>query len=67
MALLIVAMLLVVALGVAIVGVVALPAHREGRDVLTDRGESVAKAAAQRVGSVATEVRERTHVRARTH
>ena len=35
------ALLLILALAVAVVGVVAVPAHRAGRAVLTDRGSSV--------------------------
>ncbi|MCA0336471.1 MAG: hypothetical protein LCH66_06325 [Actinobacteria bacterium] len=38
---LILAMLLCLGLAVAVVGMVAVPARREGRDVLTDRGEAV--------------------------
>ncbi|WP_157557662.1 hypothetical protein [Intrasporangium oryzae] len=49
MAFLIVAMLVATALGVAIVGVVAVPAHRDGRDVLTAKGSGVARSARQRV------------------
>ena len=48
MAFLIVAMLVATALAVAIVGVVAVPAHRDGRDVLTAKGSDVARAARQR-------------------
>ena len=38
---LILAMLLCLGLAVAVVGMVAVPARREGRDVLTDRGDAV--------------------------
>ena len=38
---LVLAMLVILALGVAVVGLVALPARREGRDVLSSRGEDV--------------------------
>jgi len=36
---LIIAMVLCVGLAVAVVALVAIPARREGRDLLTDRGE----------------------------
>jgi hypothetical protein len=49
---LILAMLVATVLGVAVVAVVAVPAHREGRDVLTRRGEEVVDAARDRVGTL---------------
>lgn len=55
MALVILAMLLVVVLGLAIVGVVAVPAHREGREVLTAKGEGVARTAQKRLAAFARE------------
>lgn len=72
MALLIIAMLLVVLLGVAIVGVVAVPAHRDGRDLLTSKGEGVARSVTQRGEGVVRGARRRLGVphgasRARTH
>jgi hypothetical protein len=60
MALLVVSMLAVTALAVAVVGVVALPAHRGGRGMLTARGERVARSARRRF----TRLR---HPHARTH
>ena len=41
MVVLIVGMLLCLILAVAVVGLVAIPARREGRDVLTPKGEEV--------------------------
>ncbi len=57
------AMLLCLVLGLAVVGVVALPARREGRDLLTPRGEDVlgkVRAGTESVASVASATRERT-------
>ena len=45
MAFLVVMMLVIIGLGVAVVGVVAVPAHRDGRDLLTTKGEGVARSA----------------------
>ena len=50
-------MLVVTVLGVAVVGVVAVPAHRGGRDLLTAKGEGVRSARASRPRSP----RARTH------
>jgi hypothetical protein len=41
---LIIGMLICIGLAVAVVGLVAVPARREGRDVLTPRGEEVVAA-----------------------
>jgi hypothetical protein len=53
-------MLVVTVLGVAVVGVVAVPAHRGGRDLLTAKGEGVARSARRRAGTLG-------RPRARTH
>jgi hypothetical protein len=45
---LIVAMLLCLGLAIAVVALVALPARREGREVLTPRGEEVIAALRER-------------------
>ncbi|GAB2757882.1 hypothetical protein GCM10027039_16770 [Terrabacter koreensis] len=45
-------MLVVTVLAVAVVGVVAVPAHRGGRDVLTAKGEAIAEDARRRAGGV---------------
>lgn len=47
------AMILCLVLGLAVVGVVAIPARREGRDVLTPRGEDVVNRAKERTAAVA--------------
>ncbi|MDQ6716555.1 MAG: hypothetical protein M3Z83_10650 [Actinomycetota bacterium] len=47
------AMILCLVLGMAVVGVVAIPARREGRDVLTPRGEDVVNRVKERTESVA--------------
>lgn len=59
MVLVILAMLLVVVLGLAIVGVVAVPAHREGREVLTAKGEGVARTARRRLAALVQEAARR--------
>jgi hypothetical protein len=61
MAFLVVAMLVATALGVVIVGVVAVPAHRDGRDVLTAKGEDVARSARARARALGRGTRTRTH------
>jgi hypothetical protein len=53
MAFLVLAMLVVIGLGVLVVGVVAVPAHRDGRDLLTAKGEAAARAAGQRAHALA--------------
>ena len=52
----VIALVLCLALGSAVVAVVAMPARREGRDVLSPRGEEVV----DRVKDVASATRERT-------
>ncbi|MDN5790991.1 MAG: hypothetical protein L0H25_09000 [Micrococcales bacterium] len=49
MIILVLAMLLVTGFAVAVVGLVAVPAHREGRELLTVKGEGVIDAARERV------------------
>lgn len=49
---LVVATLLTVVLAIAVVGVVAIPARRQGRDLLTARGEEVARAVKGRAEAV---------------
>ncbi|HET7399259.1 MAG TPA: hypothetical protein VFJ94_12145 [Intrasporangium sp.] len=63
MVFLVLAMLVATGLAVAVVGVVAVPARRNGRDVLTAKGEGVLEAARERVGGVgrSTAARTRTH------
>ncbi len=56
MLVLVIAMVLCVALGSAVVAVVAMPAHREGRDILSPRGEEVL----DKVKDAATTTRDRT-------
>lgn len=61
MAFLVIAMLVATGLGVAIVGVVAVPAHRDGREVLTAKGEGVARSAGERARALGRGTRARTH------
>lgn len=56
----VVGMLLSFGLAVAVVGMVALPARRDGRDVLTPRGEDMLSLARDRTGSVVENAREKT-------
>ena len=51
MVVLIVGMLLCLVLAVAVVGLVAIPARREGRDVLTPKGEEVVSRVREKTGS----------------
>ena len=53
-------MLLSVVLAVAVVGLVAIPARREGRDLLTPKGEEVVSRVRERTGSAVGTVREKT-------
>jgi hypothetical protein len=53
-------MLLSVALAVAVVGLVAIPAHREGRDLLTPKGEEVVSLVREKTGSAVETAREKT-------
>lgn len=57
---LIVGMLLCLVLAVAVVGLVAIPARREGRDLLTPKGEEVVSRVRERTGSVVESAREKT-------
>jgi hypothetical protein len=49
---LILAMLVATVLGVAVVGVVAVPARLEGRDVLTAKGEEVVESVRDRAATL---------------
>ena len=60
MALLVIVMLVITGLGVAVVGVVAVPAHRDGRDLLTTKGEGVARSARRRAHTLGRSTRART-------
>ena len=57
---LVLGMMLSVVLAVAVVCVVALPARREGRDVLTPKGEEVVSQVRERTGSVVGTARGKT-------
>jgi hypothetical protein len=54
------AMILCLLLGLAVVGLVAIPARREGRDVLTPRGEEVVSRVRERTEAAATVARHKT-------
>lgn len=54
---LVIAMLLCVALAAAVVAVVAVPARRDGRDVLTEQGEQLAQKVAERGDAVVAAAR----------
>lgn len=60
MFLLVLGMLLSVALAIAVVCVVAIPARREGRDVLTPKGEDMVSQVREKTGSVVESAREKT-------
>jgi hypothetical protein len=51
MVVLVVGMLLCLALAVVVVGLVAVPARREGRDILTPRGEEVVAKVVEATGA----------------
>lgn len=51
---LILAMVVCLVLAAAVVGLVAVPARREGRQLLTDRGEQVVSGVARRTDKVVT-------------
>jgi len=53
-------MLLCIILAVAVVGLVAIPARREGRDVLTPKGEAVVSRVREKTGSAVGTAREKT-------
>ena len=57
---LIVGMLLCLVLAVAVMGLVAIPARREGRDLLTPKGEEVVSRVRERTGSAVETAREKT-------
>ena len=59
MVILIVGMLLSLLLAVAVVGLVAIPARRQGRDLLTPRGEEVVSRVRERTGSAMDAAREK--------
>ena len=60
MVVLIVGMVLCLVLAVAVVGLVAIPARRQGRDVLTPKGEEVLSRVREKTGSVVETAREKT-------
>ena len=57
---LVLGMLVSVALAVAVVGVVVVPARREGRDMLTPKGEEMMSMVREKAGSAAETAREKT-------
>ncbi len=57
---LIVGMLLCVVLAVAVVALVAIPARRQGRDVLTPKGDDVVARVREVTGSAVATAREKT-------
>jgi hypothetical protein len=59
MVILIVGMLLCLLLAVAVVGLVAIPARREGRDLLTPKGEEVVSRVRERTGSAMDSARDK--------
>ncbi len=60
MVVLIVGMLVCLVLAVAVVGLVAIPARREGRGLLTPKGEEVLSRVRERTGSAMGTAREKT-------
>ncbi|HEX7461443.1 MAG TPA: hypothetical protein VF317_04660 [Dermatophilaceae bacterium] len=60
MVILVVGMLLCLLLAVAVVGLVAIPARREGRDLLTPKGEEVVSRVIGRTSSAMETAREKT-------
>ena len=60
MVVLIIGMLLCLVLAVAVVGLVAIPARRQGRDLLTPKGEDVLSRVRERTGSAVETAREKT-------
>ena len=60
MVVLVVGMLLCLILAVAVVGLVAIPARREGRELLTPKGEEVVSRVRERTGSAMETAREKT-------
>ena len=59
MVILIVGMLFSLLLAVAVVGLVAIPARREGRGLLTPKGEAVVSRVRERTGSAVEAAREK--------
>lgn len=59
---LVLGMIISVGLAVAVVCVVAVPARREGRDMLTPKGEEVISAMRDKTGSAVETAREKTSV-----
>jgi hypothetical protein len=57
---LVLAMLLSVGLAVTVVGMVAIPARRGGREVLTPKGEDVVSLVREKAGSAVETAREKT-------
>ncbi|HEX8496256.1 MAG TPA: hypothetical protein VF661_03600 [Actinomycetales bacterium] len=56
----VVAMLLALLLSLAVVALVAVPARREGRELLTPQGEQLVQTARERTGEAASAARART-------
>mgnify|MGYP001792334351 CR=1 FL=1 len=59
MVILVVGMLVSLMLAVAVVGLVAIPARRQGRDLLTPRGEAVVSRVRERTGSAMDAARDK--------
>ena len=57
---LVLAMLVSVVLAVAVMGLVAIPARREGREMLTPKGEEVVLKVREKTGSAVETAREKT-------
>ena len=57
---LVLGMLLSVGLAMAVVGVVAVPARREGRDMLTPKGEDMVSTVREKAGDALGTAREKT-------
>ncbi len=57
---LILGMLVCVALAVVVVGMVAIPARRQGRDLLTPKGEEVVAMVREKTGSAVETAMEKT-------
>lgn len=57
---LILAMVVLLALAVAVIGFVAVPARRQGRQVLTPRGEDVVSTVSRNTDRVVSTAKERT-------
>lgn len=60
MAALVITMIVCLLLGLAVVVAVAVPARREGKDLLTPRGEEVVARVRERTEHVASATKERT-------